>query len=85
MIVLKKVGSLMNGMLPFAFALGLALVMGDVVMAQDPELIPDLNVPVESYITEGITKMGAVVGVAVGGFFVFLIIRKALRWAGRAL
>ena len=82
MSALKRIVSLLNGMLPFAFALGLALVMGDVVLAQAPDRIPSIwDVPVETYLIEGVIEMGDVVGGCVAGFFVFLLIRFALHWA----
>jgi len=46
--------------------------------------IPDAGVEVAGYITAAITALGSVVAVAVGGFFAFLIVRKALRW-GRTI
>lgn len=60
------------------------------------QLIPEIelngNIGLESvevglrqFFNEGIQLMGAVVGVAVGGWFVFKIIRKGLAWAGRGL
>ena len=47
--------------------------------------IPASGVAVDEFITAGITALGAVAAVAVGGYFAFLIVRKGLRWAGRAL
>lgn len=48
-------------------------------------VIPDTGADVSGYITAAITAMGAVIAVVIGGYFAFLIIRKALKWAGRAL
>lgn len=82
---LQKVAQSFSGFLPAVFALGLVLVLGEVAMAQaQNDLIPDLDTPVQEYITEGITKMAVVVGVAVGGWFAFKIVRKGLSWASRA-
>lgn len=47
--------------------------------------IPDAGVSVDAFITAAITAMGAVVAVAVGGYFAFLIVKMALRWGRQAL
>lgn len=47
--------------------------------------IPTLETDVGAYITAAIALMGGVVGVAVGGYAAFLVVKKALRWLGRAL
>ena len=47
--------------------------------------LPDTGVEVSSLITTGITAMGAVAAVAVGGFIAFKIVKKGLSWVGRAL
>lgn len=47
--------------------------------------IPDAGVNVGDYITAAITALGGVVAVAVGGYFAFLGIRAAIRWARTAL
>lgn len=51
----------------------------------DVVTLPDTGVNIADYISAGITYMGGVVAVAVGGYAAFLIVRKALRWIGRAL
>jgi|GEM_PF-4397656 len=43
------------------------------------------NIDVGEYVTLGITALAGVVTVVVGGFFAFLVIRKALSWGRRAL
>lgn len=43
--------------------------------------IPDSGADVDGYISAAITSLGAVVAVAVGGFFAFLIVKLGLRWA----
>lgn len=53
--------------------------------AADPVAIPSLGTDVSEYINAAILLMGSVVGVAVGGYAAFLIVKKALRWLGRAL
>lgn len=62
----------------------LALVLS-VSAASAAETIPDTGLDIGGYISAGITAMAAVAAVAVGGYFAFLIIKKALRWAGKAL
>lgn len=47
--------------------------------------IPTTGLDIGAYITAGITAMAAVAAVAVGGYFAFLIIRKGIRWAGKAM
>jgi len=47
--------------------------------------LPTTGVNVGEYITAGITAVAAVIGIAVGGYIAFLIVKKALRWAGRAM
>lgn len=48
--------------------------------ATDP-LLPDTGVDVGPMITEVITTLGGIVAIIVGGYFAFLLIRKALRAA----
>ncbi len=45
--------------------------------------IPDTGIDVGGYITAGITALGAVAAVAVGGYFAFLVVRRALRWGNK--
>lgn len=42
--------------------------------------IPDIGVDVGGLITTGITTLGAVVAVAVGGYAAFLVVRRGLVW-----
>jgi len=81
---LKWVYGFVCSALPMVLACGVMLCMAEMAMAQAPDLIPATPVPVEDFIDEGITKMGAVVAAAVGGFFVFLIVRKGMGWGRRA-
>lgn len=46
--------------------------------------LPDTGANVEGLMTEGITAMGAIAVVAVGGYIAFKIVKKALDWVGRA-
>lgn len=43
--------------------------------------LPATGVDVAGYVTAAITALGAVVLVAVGGYFAFVVIRLGLRWA----
>ncbi|QDU58328.1 hypothetical protein [Aeoliella mucimassa] len=84
--VLRRASSACNsvaGRVCTAVAAFFGLQMG-VASASDP-LIPDSGVDIGAFISEGITKMGSVVAVAVGGMFAFLIVRYAMKWAMRAL
>ena len=60
-------------------------VVGVASFAADPVTLPTLGTDVSSYITAAISLMGGVVGVAVGGYAAFLVVKKALRGLGRAL
>ena len=82
---LQRVYGVVCSFLPALFACGLMLCLADAALAQVPDLIPATPVEVDAYITEGITKMGVVVTAAVGGFFVFLIVRKGMSWSRRAM
>ena len=42
-------------------------------------------VDISNYITAGVTALGTVVAAAVAGYCGFLVIRKGIRWIGRAL
>lgn len=55
------------------------------VFATDPVTIPVIGVSVSDYISAGITLMGTVAATAIGGYAAFLVVRKGLRWLGRAL
>lgn len=46
--------------------------------------IPESGVDIEGYISSGITEMGSVVAVALGGFVCFLLVKKAMGWIRRA-
>ena len=45
--------------------------------------IPDTGIDVSGYITAGITALGAVAATAVGGYFAFLVVKRALRWGNK--
>lgn len=47
--------------------------------------LPDPGVDVAGHVTAAITAMGGILLVVVGGFFAFLLIRKGISWARRAL
>lgn len=47
--------------------------------------LPDTGCDVSSLISTGITAMGAVAAVAVGGYIAFKVVKKGLSWAGRAM
>jgi len=66
------------------FLLGAALAAAPAMFAGEVTL-PNIGVDVSDYVTAGITALGAVVAVAVGGYAAFLIVRKALKWIGKAL
>lgn len=67
---------------------GALIVSGAVVataQAAESVTIPPTGVDVPGYITAAITALGLVVAAVIGGYFAFLIIKKGMRWAGRAL
>jgi len=47
--------------------------------------LPTTGVDVGEYITAGITALGAVVAVAIGGYVAFLLIKKACKWVSKAM
>jgi hypothetical protein len=47
--------------------------------------IINMGLLMEFFLEEAIPKLGAVVALAVGGFFAFLIVKVALNWARSAL
>jgi len=49
------------------------------------QAVPDIGVDVGSLVTNGITALGAVVAVAVGGYAAFLIVKQGLMWLRTAL
>jgi hypothetical protein len=64
--------------------------LGLCALAVTPALSADVTIPttgidVAGYVTAAITALGGVVAVVIGGFFAWLIIKKAVGWAGRAL
>lgn len=42
--------------------------------------IPETGVDVAGFISAGITTMGTIAAVAIGGYVAFLCVRKGLRW-----
>lgn len=86
---LKKVGSAsaekVCNMGKTTAVMGITALTAVSAMAADPVVLPETGVDVGAYISAGILALGAVVGVAVGGYIAFLIIRKALRWSGRSM
>lgn len=47
--------------------------------------LPSTGIDVGEYVTAAITALGVVLAAVVGGYFAFLLIKKAMRWAGKAL
>jgi len=47
--------------------------------------LPSTGIDVAEYVTAAITALGVVLAAVVGGYFAFLLIKKAMRWAGKAL
>lgn len=45
--------------------------------------LPDVGVDMPGLVQAGLTALGAVVVVVVGGYFAFLAIRLAMKWARR--
>lgn len=61
------------------------LVLAAVASAADPVTLPSTGLDIGAFITAGITAVAAVVAIAVGGYFAFLIVRKGIRWASKAM
>lgn len=63
-----------------------SLFVGTVAAASAADVtIPTTGLDIGGYITAAITAVAAVFAVVVGGYFAFLIVKKAMRWAGKAL
>lgn len=45
--------------------------------------LPDTGANISGLVTAGITAIGAIVALIVGGYFAFLVIRLAMKWARR--
>ena len=76
--------------LAHATATGVAITAAAVfaptpLSAADPVTIPSTGIDVPGYITAAILYMGTVAAVAVGGYFAFLVVKKALVWGKKAL
>lgn len=50
------------------------------VFAVDPVTLPTTGVDVGSYATAGITTLGGVVAICVGGMIAFMLIRWGIKW-----
>ncbi len=66
------------------FLASVALI-GSAQLASAQVTLPDTGVDVTGHVTAAITAMGAIVAVVIGGFFAFMLIRKALQWGRRAV
>jgi len=67
-------------------ALALLVAGGIVSTASATDItLPDTGIDIGAYITAAITALAAPVGVAIGGWFAWLLIRKAIKWARKAL
>lgn len=47
--------------------------------------LPTTGLDIAAYVTAAITGLATVLAAVVGGYFAFLLVKKALRWAGKAL
>jgi hypothetical protein len=47
--------------------------------------LPTTGIDVAEYVTAAITGLGVVLAAVVGGYFAFLLVKKGLKWAGKAL
>ena len=59
-------------------------LLGFTSVASAQIVLPDPGVDVAGHVTAGITALGAIVLVAVGGYFAYMVIRFGLRWAKRS-
>lgn len=63
------------------FGLGVAgLVAGVTTFAQDAVTLPETGVDLQGYATAGITYLGGIIAVVVGGTIAFILIRAGIRW-----
>lgn len=76
----RDFGIKVGGAASFALALGLTCSAFAEAVA-----LPTTGVNVGDYLTAGITAVAAVIGIAVGGYIAFMVVKKALRWAGKAM
>ena len=63
-----------------------ALVFGTLASgarASGTVTLPDTGANISGLVTAGITAIGAIVALIVGGYFAFLVIRLAMKWAKR--
>jgi hypothetical protein len=63
----------------------LALVVTATVTSSAAVTIPDSGVDMPGYVTAAILAIGGVMAAVVGGYFAFLLIKKGMSWAGKAL
>lgn len=81
---LQKLGGLCNSARTLITAACLAVVLVTTNTASAQVTLPDTGVDVGAFVTATITALGAVVLVVVGGYFAFLLVRKAIQWGRKA-
>ena len=64
-------------------ALALVALVGTVSAKADTVTLPDTGANISGLVSAGITAIGAIVAVIVGGYFAFLVIKLAMKWARR--
>jgi uncharacterized membrane protein len=81
----SKGGTMRHVVKNLSLALALTALAVGGISAAESVTIPDTGLDIGEYITAAITTVAGVFAVVVGGYFAFLIVKKAMRWAGRAL
>lgn len=65
-----------------AMAIVACAALGASCMARaDTVTLPDTGANISGLVTAGIQAIGAIVAVIVGGYFAFLVIKLAMKWA----
>jgi len=83
--MVKFLGSLFgSASFKTTLAVGL-LTIGAFAAKAEAVVLPSIGTDVGSYISAAILLLGGVVGIAVGGYAAFLVVKKALKWLGKSL
>lgn len=69
--------------MPFLVAMGVAACMCEMAQAQSVDLIPESPVDMVEFIGEANGRLGLIVGAIVGVWFVYMLVRKGLKWSNK--
>jgi hypothetical protein len=62
----------------------LAIMLTAVVGRAEGVTLPSVGVDVGAFVTATITALGAVIAIVIGGYFAFLLVKKAVAWGRKA-